>query len=133
MFCFQNIRKLKEVYENVEDIDLFIGGIQETPDDGDSIIGGTFLCLIGDLFGRMRFGDRFFYDNTDQTGSFTIDQLNQIRKTSMSRILCDNTKIERIQPRAFEKADNENNRLRSCESQLLFVGIPSVDLSVFKE
>ena len=81
----------------------------------------------------MRFGDRFFYDNADQTGSFTIDQLNQIRKTSMSRLLCDNTIIERIQPRAFEKADNENNRLRSCESQLLFVGIPTVDLSVFKE
>jgi len=129
----KSIKKLQEVYENVEDIDLFIGAIQETPDDGDAIIGGTFLCLIGDMFGRMRFGDRFFYDNADQTGSFTIDQLNQIRKTSMSRLLCDNTVIERIQPRAFEKADNENNRLRSCESQLLFVGIPTVDLSVFKE
>ena len=122
-----------EIYEHVEDIDLFIGAIQETPDDGDAIIGGTFLCLIGDLFGRMRFGDRFFYDNADQPGSFTLDQLNQIRKTSMSRLLCDNTKIERIQPRAFEKVDNENNRLRSCESQLFFGAIASVDLNVFKD
>ena len=55
----------------MEDIDLFIGMIQETVTEKDALIGSTFLCLIGDVFARMRFGDRFFYDNKNQAGSFT--------------------------------------------------------------
>ena len=55
----------------MEDIDLFIGAIQELPTEEDSLVGSTFLCLIGDVFARMRFGDRFFYDNENQAGSFT--------------------------------------------------------------
>lgn len=53
------------------DIDLFIGMTQEIPTEKDAFIGSTFLCLIGDVFARMRFGDRFFYDLKGQAGSFT--------------------------------------------------------------
>ena len=70
----------------------------------------------------MRFGDRFFYDNENQAGSFTegkkysersefliayffLDQLNQIRRTSLARIICDNTQIEEIQPLVFRQVD----------------------------
>ena len=45
--------------------------IQEIPSEMDSKIGSTFKCLIGDVFTRVRFGDRFFYDNEGQSGSFT--------------------------------------------------------------
>ena len=62
---------MRRAYDNVEDIDLFIGAIQELPTEEDSLVGSTFLCLIGDVFARMRFGDRFFYDNENQAGSFT--------------------------------------------------------------
>jgi peroxidase len=89
---------LKTAYERVEDIDLFIGMTQEIPTEKDALVGSTFLCLIGDVFARVRFGDRFFYDNADQPGSFTEAQLNQIRRTSLARIICDNTKISEIQP-----------------------------------
>lgn len=103
---FQRIDNLRRAYKSVEDIDLFIGAIQELATEEDSLVGSTFLCLIGDVFARMRFGDRFFYDNENQAGSFTEDQLNQIRSTSLARIICDNTKIEEIQPMVFRKVDS---------------------------
>ena len=82
---FQNIKKLRKAYKNnVEDIDLFVGMIMEDATDGP--IGDTFRCLIVDVFSRMRYGDRYFYDNAGQAGSFTpsklfllINRLIQIR------------------------------------------------------
>ena len=53
----------------------------------------------------FRFGDRFFYDLKNQAGSFTENQLDQIRKISMARIICDNTNIEEIQPLAFRRSN----------------------------
>ena len=58
--------------------------------------------LIVDVFARLRFGDRFFYDLEGQKGSFEENQLDQIRKASMSRLICDNTNIDKIQPMALD-------------------------------
>ena len=38
------VQKMKEIYESVDDVDLFIGGISETPASG-SILGPTFQVL----------------------------------------------------------------------------------------
>ena len=65
---------MKNVYDHVDDIDLFIGMIQEKPvgeHDGDAKVGKTLQCLIGDVFSRLRSGDRYFYDNANEAGSFT--------------------------------------------------------------
>ena len=70
---FQNIRRLKKAYKNVDDIDLYVGMIMEDATDGP--IGDTFRCLIVDVFSRMRYGDRYFYDNFGQAGSFTGGKL----------------------------------------------------------
>ena len=57
---------------NVEDIDLFIGMIVESPNrSSKALVGDTFLCLIGDQFARLKLGDRYFYDLGGQSGSFT--------------------------------------------------------------
>ena len=43
---------------------------------------------------------RFFYENGGWPSSFTLDQLEQIRRFSLARLLCDNTdQIETIQVR----------------------------------
>ena len=95
---------MQEAYDSVEDIDLFAGLTMEEP-FGDALVGETFICLVGDTFARLRFGDRFFYDFKNQAGSFTENQLDQIRKTSMARIICDNTNIEEIQPLTFRRSN----------------------------
>lgn len=48
-----------QVYKSVEDIDLFTGGLCETPLQG-GIIGPTFGCVIGLQFSFLRKCDRFW-------------------------------------------------------------------------
>ena len=126
--------KLRRVYEKPEDIDMFVGAFSEGVNDPETngVLGATFKCIIGDMFFKFRFGDRFFYDNGAQAGSFTEDQLNQIRKTSMARLICDNTIVDRVQKLAFEPIDDLND-LKRCDSRLLLEGIDRVDLTAFKE
>ena len=70
---FQKINRLRWAYDHVEDIDLFVGMILEDATNGP--IGDTFRCLIVDVFARVKFGDRYFYDNGGQAGSFTGGKL----------------------------------------------------------
>lgn len=69
----KNIERLKSVYHNVEDIDLFIGMAAEEPEN--ALVGNTYRCLIADQFSRLKKGDRYFYDLKDQDGSFTAGKL----------------------------------------------------------
>ena len=43
----EHIDKLKSVYNHVDDIDLYIAGLMETPASG-SLLGPTFSCIITD-------------------------------------------------------------------------------------
>ena len=79
---------LKKVYEHVDDIDLFIGMIMEVPvgkHAGDAKVGKTLQCLIGDVFARLRIGDRYFYDNADQAGSFTPGNMTHFKEARSSK------------------------------------------------
>jgi len=143
----ENVRKLKENYRHVDDVDLYVGGFLEGR-HGDSPlkVGPTFKCIIGDTFARLKMGDRFFYDlgtskidgfgtqkdpTKVKTKRFTSRQLRNIRKTSMARILCDNTNMDEIQPQAFQmEGTSQFNRKRSCRD---FRNIPQVDFGGFRD
>ena len=62
---------LEAVYEDINDIDMYIGGLLELPTADDAIVGPTALCLIADQFAKTKSGDRFFYDVGGQPSSFT--------------------------------------------------------------
>jgi len=126
----EHVAQLKSVYKHVDDIDLYVGGFLEKPHE-DSILGPVFKCIIGDQFARLKKGDRFFYDlGNDSNIAFTLPQLNEVRRTSMARIICDNTdELDSIQPLAFKMPTSRANAVRSCSEQT----IPSVDLEVFRE
>jgi peroxidase len=127
-----NIDKLKEIYQDINDVDLFIGGISENPED-NGLVGRTFQCIIGYQFLILKKGDRFFYDldlGSRPKISFSPVQLNEIRKTSMARIICDNSdKMTKIQPFAFKMSNQRSNGIKSCGD----LAIPSVNLNVFQE
>ena len=59
----------------MDDIDLYIGMTLEQPSQNGALVGDTFLCLIGDQFARLKWGDRYFYDLANQSGSFTLSKI----------------------------------------------------------
>lgn len=53
--------KLQGVYDSVDDIDLWVGGLAEEHVDG-ALVGPTYRAIIADQFQRIRDGDRFWYE-----------------------------------------------------------------------
>ena len=61
-------------------------------------------------------GDRYWYENDIPPSSFTKEQLNEIRKTTMARVICDNIKtVDFIQPNVFIESDPFLNALMPCD------------------
>lgn len=52
---------------DVEDIDVYAGGIAEIPQDGASV-GPVFSCIIGQQFKDLKDGDRYWYENRGVEG-----------------------------------------------------------------
>ncbi|MGB5713825.1 MAG: peroxidase family protein [Waterburya sp.] len=74
-------------YDNVEQIDLWLGGISEQPGEHGGLLGPTFSSLIADQFMRSRDGDEFFYLND-------LEHLNildpDIEDTTLSELIRNN-------------------------------------------
>ena len=85
---------------------MYIGGLSETPVTG-AVVGPTFGCILAKQFEALKKGDRFYYENGPSKTSFTLGQLDEIRKMSLSKIICDNSDIQFIQPNAFLQAMTE--------------------------
>ena len=113
-----------QTYGSLDTVDLFVGGLAERPLEG-GLVGATFACIFAKMFQGIRDGDRFYYENSDSiTGTFTESQHAEIEKTSLSRVICDNSdNIQFIQPDAF-RADQDRVH---CSS------LPSMDLSAWEE
>ena len=118
----QNIQILKQLYDdNPALAELWVAGLAENPSNG-AIVGPTFRCIILNQFLRTRDGDRFFYE---RKGVLPVYQLNEIKKTSLSRIYCDNLNVVSIQPDAFKAPTNKIPRI-GCER------IPGINLCQWK-
>ncbi|XP_066936976.1 peroxidasin homolog [Clytia hemisphaerica] len=113
------VQKFSTLYNQPADIDLFAAGISENHVPGFQT-GPTFHCLFKHQFRRLRDGDRYFYLNP---GVFTPEQRNELKKTSMAKILCNNLKgIVSINKDAFIQTTKKRT---ACDD------IPQPDLSVF--
>ncbi|XP_065315508.1 chorion peroxidase-like [Gordionus sp. m RMFG-2023] len=122
--------KIKKFYKHPDDIDLFLGGICEKA-ESDSLVGPTFACIIGRQFQKLRFGDRFWFENAPKypgiTYPFTREQLEEIRKVSLAKIICINSdNIVDIQKDVF-LVPSTKNRVLKCED------IPNVNFDYWKQ
>ncbi|CAJ0581451.1 unnamed protein product, partial [Mesorhabditis spiculigera] len=111
--------RLRNSYGSVDRIDLWVGALVEDP-VLRGLVGPTIACIVGPQFKRTRDGDRLYYENP---GVFTRAQVNEIRRSSLSRILCDNARGLTMVPReAFRLGP-----FVPCGQ------IPAMDLSKWKE
>ena len=124
--CYHNRMKLRKLYNDDPNIaDLWVAGLAETPVRG-ALVGPTFRCIIREQMRRVRDGDRFFYKNPQV---FTSSQLEEIKKASLSKIMCDNlNNIVSIQKNAFRTilAGSRRRRRVLCNS------IPRMNLRAWK-
>ncbi|XP_038162994.1 thyroid peroxidase [Cyprinodon tularosa] len=84
--------KILHLYKHPNNIDVWLGGLVETILPG-SRTGPLFACLIGKQMKSLRDGDRFWWE---AEGVFTQQQKEELLKSSLSRIICDNTDIQEI-------------------------------------
>ena len=77
---------------------LYIGLLEPRSESTKGgVLGPTFQCLIAEQFRRSKVGDRFWFENEPNAFSqttktaFTACQLEQIRKTSLAKVICNNS------------------------------------------
>lgn len=80
--------KLRALYGDVDNIDLWVGGLAEDHVPGSSV-GPTFRRIIADQFERLRDGDRFWYQNT-----FRGEELDKIGRLTLADVIHRNTGAE---------------------------------------
>eukprot|EP00095_Tigriopus_kingsejongensis_P003939 maker-scaffold473_size162088-snap-gene-0.25 protein:Tk03939 transcript:maker-scaffold473_size162088-snap-gene-0.25-mRNA-1 annotation:"hypothetical protein DAPPUDRAFT_42141" len=124
---FDVIKRLQQVYDSVEDIDLFTGGLSETPLQG-ALVGPTFACIIGIQFQKLKKCDRFWYETSDAAIRFSEAQLTQIRKMTLAKIICANCDIVGdVQRSIFDQPHEFLNPRVPCPS------VPDIDFSHWRE
>jgi len=83
----ENVSLLKSEYSSVDDIDMFVGGMLEKPLPG-ALVGPTFACIIADQFSRLKNGDRFYFEYDTYEDPLTLEQIDEIREVTFSRLAC---------------------------------------------
>ncbi|GFW34920.1 peroxidase [Trichonephila clavipes] len=116
---------LEENYASVEDVDLQSGAQLEDHFPG-SLVGPTAACILAKQFRVFKFGDRFYFEHEGEVPSFTPEQRESLKLTSLSRLLCDNLNISRIQRNTMLRASHENPKIYCDE-------LPRMDLTLWKE
>ncbi|CAG9796273.1 unnamed protein product [Diatraea saccharalis] len=116
------VEQMRRIYNDVNDVDLMAAIYSEKLIDG-GFVGPTLFCIIVQNMLQWRKSDRHFFEHGDTPTALTLPQLNEIRKSSTARLLCDNgDRVHEIQPRAILNP-GPGNEIRSCKE------IPSVDLT----
>eukprot|EP00794_Sanderia_malayensis_P005388 gene5388-6061_t len=80
--------KLKNLYKNINNVDLWVGGLAEDHEPG-STLGETFRKIFLSQFLRLRDGDRFWYEKI-----LTPRQIAFVHRQTLSKIIRLNTGVK---------------------------------------
>ncbi|MCA8958915.1 MAG: peroxiredoxin [Planctomycetes bacterium] len=108
---------LEDLYESVEDIDPWIGGLAEDHAPGAQV-GEFFATVIRDQFERVRDGDRFWYQN-DLGLSPTEKQ--EIQRTRLSDVIRRNTSLHSVPDDVFHAPASCGNGQREEDREIELV------------
>ncbi|XP_022249457.1 peroxidase-like isoform X1 [Limulus polyphemus] len=119
--------RYSQLYKHPDDIDLWSGGVTERRLPG-AMIGPTFACIIARQFANSKRGDRFWHENSGFPSAFTAEQLQEIRKSSQSKLLCENADdLPTIQLNPMRLAHPIYNPRIPCKD------LPEIDLRYWQE
>lgn len=108
---------VSSAYDNdINKIDLWVGVITE-PNLRNSHIGPLGNCILKKQFENLRDGDRFFYKRV-----FSDDEIAELRKLTLSKIICEHSDGIRKVPKDVFVVGSE---MVNCED------MAEIDYSVF--
>jgi hypothetical protein len=87
--------KLQATYGDVNNIDVWVGGLAETHVSGGSL-GPLFTKIIADQFTRLRSGDSLYFEK-----SLSAADVARVKATSLSSIIKANTSLTNLQANVF--------------------------------
>ena len=76
---------LEDVYGDVDQLDLWIAGLAEDPEDG-ALVGELFVALLVDQFERIRDGDTYWH-----AAQLSEDELASVAGTTLSEVMLRNS------------------------------------------
>jgi hypothetical protein len=106
--------ELKSVYGSVNNVDLFVGGLAENANTGDtgSMLGPTFTKIISEQFSNLRAGDRLYFENQ----GFSPALMQQIQDTTLSDLILRDTNTTAIQADAFVGTERHASNVASPDA-----------------
>lgn len=114
-------RRLSKVYTSPNQLDIYIAQY-ETPISG-AAVGPTLACIMARQFYHLKHGDRYWFENDLPigSGSFTASQLDEIRQSSLAKILCRNlnSEVTYIQPNPLYIGDQYLNAYQYCTNKAM--------------
>jgi peroxidase len=93
-------QELRQIYGNVNNVELFVGLMAENHLPGSSL-GQTEQAILAKQFEGLRDGDRFFYENADPSSL-----VNQLNNTTLAQVIERNTTLTNLQPNVFQFYSN---------------------------
>ncbi|KAK3106022.1 hypothetical protein FSP39_011167 [Pinctada imbricata] len=103
---------LQSLYHDVDDIDVFVGGMMETTDSGP---GELFTAIILDQFYRLRNGDRFWFENLENR-MLSEEEIKEIRSIRLSDVIKQTGSLEADEVQTDVFRIPENTTVTSCLS-----------------
>jgi len=79
---------LAAVYADVDEIDLWVGGLAEDP-DGPSLLGETFTTIVRDQFLRLRDGDAYWHELY-----YEGEELAELQSLTLATVIERNSGVE---------------------------------------
>jgi hypothetical protein len=92
-------QKLRHVYGDVNQVDVWVGGLAEDHLPGTSV-GPLFHRVLVDQFERIRDGDRFWYQCI-----FSGRTLQSLEATTLADVIQRNTDVKKLQTNVFFSVD----------------------------
>jgi peroxidase len=121
------IDRLKNVYEDVRDIDLYVGALLETyVSFNEIVVGPTFTCIVFKQFSDLIAGDAYYYTHRNSPYPFTSAQLAAINAYDFNNLFCSNSNLTTIPKRWTSPPNEATNPLVPCSNY------PQINLAAWK-
>ncbi len=95
---------MEDLYDDVDDIDPWVGMLAERHLPNHALFGDLMMTIMEEQFQKLREGDRFYFENDE----FTIEELEEIRNTTLYDVIMRNSGIDIMQEDVFMAMDHSD-------------------------